>query len=145
MWYARCSVSMPGPVPMLTTHCTTGGSTFLTVVRFSRCFMLWRPKGCMIQFNQTLKFLPSFSSLGKKTWDTVNVIIAHLKEKACQNSFFLIVINFEASLLTLLSQGLQLVFCFIFLSQTLKLEFKHEIFVNFQNLQFTVKQNLTEN
>ncbi len=40
MWYARCSASTPGPVPTLTTHCTTGGSTFLTVVRFSRCFKL---------------------------------------------------------------------------------------------------------
>lgn len=40
MWYARCSASTPGPAPTLTTHCTTGGSTFLTVVRFSRCFKL---------------------------------------------------------------------------------------------------------
>lgn len=40
MWYARCSPSTPGHAPMLTTHCMSGGSTFLSVVRFSRCFKM---------------------------------------------------------------------------------------------------------
>lgn len=35
-WCARCSASTHGPVPTLTTRCTAGGSTFLSVVRFSR-------------------------------------------------------------------------------------------------------------
>jgi len=31
--YARCSASTPGPAPTPTTHCTTGGGTFLSAVR----------------------------------------------------------------------------------------------------------------
>ena len=33
MWYARCLLSMPVLVPMLTTHCTIGGHTYRSVVR----------------------------------------------------------------------------------------------------------------
>lgn len=47
MWYARCSASTPGPAPTLTTHCTTGGGTFLSVVGFlsARCLVLCAVKG----------------------------------------------------------------------------------------------------
>lgn len=38
MWYARCSASTPVPAPMLTTHCMTGDSKFLTAVGFYQVF-----------------------------------------------------------------------------------------------------------